>query len=159
MENPQSIVYCFYNAPCEFTLANRIQTQILGSVLQNKLREDLRERRGWTYGVKTHIGINAGYNGDDPSLAIMPVYIRVAPENIPAAELAKIKSYMAKNYDTALTANDFWASVMRVYDKWGVDMATDYLRELDKVTPESLAALARRLTAGSRMRLEMAPAK
>lgn len=179
MENPQSIVYCFYNAPCEFTLANRIQTQILGSVLQNKLREDLRERRGWTYGVKTHIGINAGYNGDDPSLAIMPVYIRVAPENakatfeivdstfrsleapenIPAAELAKIKSYMAKNYDSALTANDFWASVMRVYDKWGVDMATEYLSELEKVTPESLAALARQLTAGSRMRLEMAPAK
>lgn len=178
MENRQAIVYSFYHAPCEFTLPNRILAQITGSILQNKLREDLREKRGWTYGVKTHIGLNAGYNGEDPTLAIMPVYIRVAPENaaatfdavdstvrsmadaanIPATEVAKVKEYMAKNFADAKRDNGFWMSVMRVYDKYGTDMATEYASVLDGVTPEKVAEFARMvLIPARRMQLEMAP--
>ena len=178
MENRQAIVYSFYHAPCEFTLPNRILAQIAGSILQNKLREDLREKRGWTYGVKTHIGLNAGYNGEDPTLAIMPVYIRVAPENaaatfdavdstvrsmadaanIPATEVAKVKEYMAKNFADAKRDNGFWTSVMRVYDKYGTDMATEYASVLDGVTPGKVAEFARTvLIPARRMQLEMAP--
>lgn len=178
MENKQSISYSFYHAPCEFTLPNRILAQVTGTILQNKLREDLRERRGWTYGVKTHIGLNAGYNGDDPTLAIMPVYIRVAPENaaatfeavdstvrsmadaanIPAAEVAKVKEYMNKNFAEAQRDNGFWMSVMRVYDKFGTDMATEYASVLETVTPEKIAEFARTvLLPARRMQLEMSP--
>lgn len=180
MQTPQSIAYSFYHAPCEFTLRNRLLAQIAGTLIQDKLRADLREDRGWTYGVKTHIGLNAGYNGSDPSLAIMPVYIRVAPENAAAtfgivdstirsmgsadaiepAALAKVKEYLAKNYAAAVADNSYWESVMRVYHKFGVDMNRDYLAELHGVTPESVAGFARQvLLPAKRMQLEMAPAQ
>ena len=180
MQTPQSIVYSFYHSPCEFNLYNRILAQITGTVLQNKLRDDLREKRGWTYGVKTHIGLNACYNGDDPSLAIMPVYIRVAPENaaatfgivdstmrslsdvsaIEADEVAKIKEYMLKNYSAALDDNGFWESVMRIYHTYGVDMVSDYEKTLGAVTVQNVADFAREiLVPAHRMQLEMAPAE
>lgn len=178
MQNKQSIAYTFYYAPCEFTLHNRVLSQITGSIIQGKLREDLRERRGWTYGVKTHIGLNVGYNGDDAALAIMPVYIRVAPENATAVfeavdatvrsmtdaknistqEVAKVKEFMAKNFAEAQRDNSFWMSVMRVYDKYGVDMASNYSAVLDSVTPETVAQFARDVFNNAhRMQLEMAP--
>ncbi|MDE6488807.1 MAG: hypothetical protein K2L46_05950, partial [Paramuribaculum sp.] len=180
MQTPQSIVYSVYHSPCEFNLYNRILAQITGTVLQNKLRDDLREKRGWTYGVKTHIGLNACYNGDDPSLAIMPVYIRVAPENaaatfgivdstmrslsdvsaIEADEVAKIKEYMLKNYSAALDDNGFWESVMRIYHTYGVDMVSDYEKTLGAVTVQNVADFAREiLVPAHRMQLEMAPAE
>lgn len=178
MQTPQSIVYSFYHFPCEFNLKNRILAQIAGTVLQNKLRDDLREKRGWTYGVKTHIGLNACYNGDDPSLAIMPVYIRVAPENaaatfgivdstmrsladvsaIEADEVARIREYMLKNYSAALNDNGFWESVMRIYHVYGVDMVSDYEKTLRDVTPQDVAGFVREiLLPAHRMQLEMAP--
>ncbi len=178
MENKQSIVYSFYYSPCEFTLPARITAEITGTLLQNKLRQDLREERGWTYGVRTHIGLNNGYNGNDPSLAIMPVYIRVVPENaartfeivdstmramaepanIPATELGKIKEYMAKNHAEALKDNSYWASVMRVYDRYGVDMNEGYEKILGTVTPETVASFVSRiLLPAQRLQLEMAP--
>ena len=179
MQTPQTIAYTFYHAPCEYNLENRILAQITGTLLQNKLRDDLREKRGWTYGVKTHIGLNAGYNGDDPSLAIVPVYIRVSPENadstfaivdattrsmasidnISPEELAKVKEYMAKNYTAAQCENAYWESVMRIYEKFGIDMNRDYLATLQKVTPEAVAEFAQKvLLPARRMQLEMSPA-
>ncbi|MCM1348602.1 MAG: insulinase family protein [Firmicutes bacterium] len=178
MQTPQSIVYSFYHAPCEFTLHNRLLAQITGTLVQDLLREDLRERRGWTYGVKTHIGLNAGYNGSDPTLAIMPVYIRVAPENasetfavvdstvrsmanetsIRPEALAKTKEYLSKNYAQAIKDNSYWESVMRVYHRFGIDMNSGYLAELESVTPASVSEFARKvLLPAQRMQLEMSP--
>lgn len=178
MQTPQTITYTFYHAPCDFTLANRITAQITGTLLQNKLRDDLREKRGWTYGVKSHIGLNAGYNGDDPALAIMPVYIRVSPENadstfaivdatmrgmaskenISTEELAKVKEYLAKNHAAAQRSNSYWESVMRVYEKFGIDMNRNYQDVLKSVTTADVAGFCKTvLLPAHRMQLEMSP--
>lgn len=178
MQTPQSIAYTFYYSPCEFTQPNRVMAQIAGAIFQDKLRQDLREERGWTYGVKTHIGLNAGYNGSDPTLAIIPVYIRVAPgnaaetfaivdstmrsmarvENIPAEALAKTKEYLAKNYAQAQKDNSYWESVMRVYHKFGTDMNRGYLEALESITPQSVADFAAGvMVPATRLQLEMAP--
>lgn len=81
METPQTIAYTFYNAPAEYNLDNVVTGHILGSILSEKLRKDIRENRGWTYSIRSHIGIGAGMNGNDPANMILPVYIKVAPEN------------------------------------------------------------------------------
>ena len=179
MANPQTIAYTFYNTPCSYNLTNVITGHALGQIAQSKLLADLREKRGWTYGVKIHIGIGAGLNGSDPANMIMPVYIRVAPENAdstfaivaatiesladPAAisgeELDKVKKYMAKSYTDNADDNVYWITVMHMYDKFGRDMHSDYLSILDRLTAADLAAFARTyLLPANRIQLEMSPA-
>ena len=173
------IAYTFYNTPCSYNLTNVITGHALGQIAQSKLLADLREKRGWTYGVKSHIGIGAGLNGSDPANMIMPVYIRVAPENAdstfaivaatiesladPAAisgeELDKVKKYMAKSYTDNADDNVYWITVMHMYDKFGRDMHSDYLSILDRLTAADLAAFARTyLLPANRIQLEMSPA-
>lgn len=181
METPQTIAYTFYNAPCEYNLENVIKGHIFGTILQNRLRDDLRERRGWTYGVKSHVGISAGMNGGDPARAIMPVYIRVAPENadstfaivkatvesisqpgsITAEELAKVKEYDAKNHAEAANDNGYLLTVMRMYDKFGEDMHNGYLDILNAIKPDDISAFGNAYMANAPglLQLEMSPAK
>ncbi len=179
MENKEAITYTFYNGPCEYNLDNVVKGHIFGSILQSRLREDLREKRGWTYGVKCHVGISAGMNGSDGANAIMPVYIRVAPEHaesaftvvaetvnalslpglITAAELAKVKEYMAKNYKENSRDNGYWITVMRMYDRFGEDMHSRYLDILEGLTPEDVAEFGARYMADAPgiLRLSLSP--
>lgn len=178
MANPQTIAYTFYNTPCDYNLTNVITGHALGQIAQSKLLADLRENRGWTYGIKSHIGIGAGLNGSDPANMIMPVYIRVAPENadstfdivartvesladpanISDEELAKVKNYMAKNYADNIDDNVYWLTVMHMYDKFGRDMHSGYLDILNSLTAADLAAFARTyLLTANRIQLEMSP--
>lgn len=179
MENPQSIVYTFFHTPCDYNLKNVVTGHMLGQIAQARLRDEIRERRGWTYGVKSHIGIGAGMNGDDPGNIIMPVYIRVAPENadstfavvtetirslgnatnISADEIAKVRQYMAKNYADNADDNAYWVTVMHMYDKFGQDMHSGYIDILNSITSEDLADFARTyLLKADTIRLEMSPA-
>ena len=135
METPQTIAYTFYNAPCDYNLTNVVKGHAVGSLLQSALLKDLRENRGWTYSIKSHGGIGAGMNGDDGANFIMPVYIRVAPENadstfaivadtadsladeanISEEDLLKIKQYMVKSYNQNLTNNNYWLTVLNMH--------------------------------------------
>lgn len=178
MANPQTIAYTFYNTPCDYNLTNVITGHALGQIAQSKLLADLRENRGWTYGIKSHIGIGAGLNGSDLANMIMPVYIRVAPENadstfdivartvesladpanISDEELAKVKNYMAKNYADNIDDNVYWLTVMHMYDKFGRDMHSGYLDILNSLTAADLAAFARTyLLTANCIQLEMSP--
>lgn len=180
METPQTITYTFFNAPCDYNLTNVIQGHIVGALLQSKLLADLRESRGWTYGVKAHGGLSAGMNGADRPNYIMPVYIRVAPENadstfaivaatadslsdpanISQAELDKIRQYMIKSFHQNEDSNAYWLTVMHMYDKFGRDMHNGYVDIVTAQTPESIAAFARTyLLPANRLQLEMSPAE
>ena len=178
METPQTIAYTFFNTPCDYNLENVIQGHIVGSLLQSKLLADLREARGWTYGIKAHGGLSAGMNGNDRPNYIMPVYIRVAPENadstfaivastaesladpanISQAELDKIRQYMLKSYTQNAESNSYWLTVMHMYDKFGQDMHNRYTEILNAQTPETIASFARQyLLPANRIQLEMSP--
>lgn len=178
METPQTIAYTFYNNHCDYNLPNVIRGHMLGSIIQSTLLRDIREKRGWTYGVKAHCGLSAGMNGNDPASLIMPVYIRVAPENadscfnivastvesmadpanISADELNKVKRYMIKSYADNLGDNAYWITVMHMYDKFKQDMNSDYESLVNGVTPEELSEFARTyLVNANRLQLEMSP--
>lgn len=179
MATPQTIAYIFYHTPCDYNLTNVVTGHALGSILQSKMRRELRENRGWTYGVKTHCGLSAGMNGHDAPRLIMPVYIRVAPENATATfstvaeiiasasdpanisteELRNVTRYMQKSYEQNITDNTYWLTVMHMYDKFGRDMHNGYTSILQSLTPETLADFARRYfsTSATKIRLEMSP--
>lgn len=179
MQTPQTIAYTFFNYPCDYELANVVKGHIVGSLLQSALLKDLRENRGWTYGVKAHGGISAGMNGHDRASYMMSVYIRVAPENadscfeivvstarglasaanIPREELDKVKKYMLKSYGQNLESNSYWLTVMHMHDKFGKDMHSAYRDIVESITPDDIASFANRYLAPANcMQLEMSPA-
>ena len=178
METPQSICYTFYHYPCDYNVQNLVAGHMLGTLVANSLREDIREKRGWTYGVKSHIGLTGALNGQDPSRMIMPVYIRVSPENatatfqavtdgvdafadaanISAEDIAKVQQNMLKDYADSGDDNAYWISVMYALDRYGEDFRTGYEAAVKAQTPATLSAFARRhLLPASRIQLEMSP--
>lgn len=180
METPQTIAYTFYNYPCEYNLPNVIKGHTFGSLMQSALLKDLREARGWTYSIKTHGGVGAGMNGNDPSNFIMPVYIRVAPENadstfaivadtadsfadvanISDEELLKIKQYMLKSYRQNQEDNSYWLTVLHVYDKFGRDMHNGYEAIVESLTPADVATFVKEVVLpANRVQMSMSPAE
>lgn len=180
METPQTIAYTFYNYPCDYNLPNVVKGHALGSLVQSALLKDLRENRGWTYSIKAHGGVGAGMNGNDPSNFIMPVYIRVAPENADSTfdivartaemladpanisddALLKIKQYMLKSYSQNMENNSYWLTVLHMYDKFGRDMHNGYTELVENLTPADVAAFAKEIIIpANRVQMSMSPAE
>lgn len=178
MTVPQTISYTFYNNTCSYNLRNVVLAHATGSILQSKLMADLREKRGWTYGVKSHCGISAGMNGNDPARAIMPVYIRVEPDKadscyaivdstvkalanpgfVTAEEVNKVKQYIEKSWNDNSHDNTYWQTVLKMHHKFGQDLHTSFGEIARNLTPEDITAFAKEiLLPASRLHLEMQP--
>lgn len=178
MTEPQSICYTFYNAPSEYSLRNVVLGSFVGQILRSRLMDDLREQRGWTYSVKSHAGISAGMNGGNEAQVIMPVYIRVAPEhadavfdivgatvdamadekNITTDEIDKVKKYLLKSYNSGREDNAYWLSVMRAFDRFGVDMHSNYQNVVSGVTARDIAGFVKNhFVESNRIQLCMSP--
>lgn len=167
METPVSITYSLYTGDTDYDLKSVLQSHILGEILASKLLRDIREERGWTYSVRSHIGINPAMNGDDVPKYLMPVYIRVEPgheeecleivsrtiENmkvpgfITEEETAKVRNHILKNAASNADDNSYWVSVIRAFDKFGLDMHSDYSSIVGSTTADDLTHLASQLFA------------
>ncbi len=178
METPVSITYSFYHKPIDYNLQNVVNCHAIGQILKTKLMEDLREDKGWTYGVQSHCGISAGMNGEDPASLLMPVYIKVepgreadtreivgqkvaalaTPGNITDEEVLKVKQGMLKDINENRKDNSYWVTVLRMYDKFGADMDSGYENYAESLSPASLAAFATsNILPATRIQLTMQP--
>ncbi len=174
METPQSVVYTFYTAPADFNLKEVIKATSLGRIAQMRLMADLREEKGWTYSIKGHCSINSGMNGDDPSCLLMPVYIKLEPghedecgdivtktieelasDGPTSAELATIKEYLKKNYSETADDNAYWLIVLKNYVKFGKDMHSSYLDDLESLSADDIKEFAAKVSKADRTRLIM----
>ncbi|MBD5370523.1 MAG: insulinase family protein [Bacteroides sp.] len=178
MKNPQAITYYFVNSPAPYNLRNVIFGNALGQVLKSKLHEDLREEKGWTYNIKTHIGLSGGVDGEADANLIMPVYIKVDPAHaaetqeivaqtverlaepgfITDEEVAKVRLYLDKQHSRAIEDPVYWISLLHMRDRYGKDMESGYSSVLESMTPASLAEFAASfLHDANRLQLKMMP--
>ncbi len=162
METPQAIAYTFYSGPCDYNAENVAKASAFGQILSSKLYADIRESRGWTYSIKTHCSVTTGMNGTDPALFLLPVNIKVAPENadstiaivngtfnamkrpggITEAEVEKVKNYMLKNAETNATDNAYWITLLKVYGRTGIDMSDAFTSAVSRLTAKDLSTWA-----------------
>ncbi|MCM1109785.1 MAG: insulinase family protein [Clostridium sp.] len=179
MEVEQAMTYSFYHSPCDYTLSNVLHARILGEILETRLLEEIREKRGWTYGVLTHGGINGSINAGDPSDFLLPVNIRVSDGNeeeccriveetiadlgarpVGSEELLKVREYMLKSYRDSQDKNSYWQSMLKNWLEHSQDMHSTYEAALEAITPESLRQFAAtHLDETNRLRLLMLPEK
>jgi zinc protease len=147
-EGQRSIVLLTYNGDMtEYTRENRHALQTLSDVLSIKLREELREDRGGTYGV----GVNASTTGKPYNRYSLTVNFVCDPDR--AAELLaaakaeidsvrtggvteddvlKVKEQQSRSRETAMETNGFWVSALTQA------FTTDDVEPLDILTYDEL---------------------
>ncbi|MBQ9556154.1 MAG: insulinase family protein [Muribaculaceae bacterium] len=157
MENPQDKVYFFWTAQCDYNMRNALLARVTGQIFSAIFRQHLREDRGWTYHVDTHCSVVPDQNGDDAPVIFMPLNVTVtagkadetrqiitddvndvAVHGVTAEQLDKVVKYLCKVNAEDRQDNTYWMSMMKYYDKFGIDFDTDYVKTLQSFTPDDI---------------------
>ena len=178
METPQAIVYSFRHGPAEYDIPGNVTARAAGQILKDRLLADLREARGWTYSITGHCGINPELNGEEGPSFIWPTYIKVAPEHAAetaealreayillasegpsAAEIEKVKEYMLKNMAAGEQENSYWLSLLRAYDRYGLNYVANYRKAVESLTPEAVRLFAGKALGADCVDITLMPAE
>ncbi len=143
--------FILYSGSMPYSVQNRVIMSAIGSVLNMRYLESIREKEGGSYGVSVRGNLsNTPVNeaslmmqfDTDPEkqvklLSIIHSEVDQIVKNGPRADdLQKTKENMLKKYTEDIENNNWWqASVVRYYqDK--IDMLKDYKASVEALTPE-----------------------
>lgn len=157
----KSRVRIIFSGPFEWSRQNRYDINSMAAVLRIKLRENLREDKGGTYGV----GVSAypsRYPEPDYSFSIS---FGCAPERVeeltgavfqqidslrqfgaPEEYLQKVKESQRREYETDLKENRYWLSTLRFYYFNNEDPLNilDFNRYVDNLSGEAIKEAAQK---------------
>ena len=162
MEEPQTAMIQYLQAPVENTMKNQIVADVLGQVLTMRLLEIVREDMGAAYSVSASCGLSKVSDGS--TRANIQVYAPVKPEMCDSALLvideelqkvaregaedkyvSKVKEYLLKTYTENERKNGTWLGYIQEYDRDHLDTYTGYPQAVQAVTSDDIAALARQI--------------
>lgn len=175
MENPQDKVYYFWTGDCPYTLRNVLLSKIVTQIFREMYRDEIREKRGWTYHVDTHCSVTADNNGQDGPVIFMPLNVTVTAGkaadtrqvieqvmsdvvagNVSPEQLEKAKQYLRKVHNEDVEDNTYWMDMMRRYTKFGINLDRDYIAVLDQITTRDVVDFVRNhIDTGNRLTLVM----
>jgi len=146
MENPQSVVYVYRNGEVEYSPKNVITANIVGSLMSNIYRKEIREEKGWAYSIRTHCSIVNEINGNDKPRFNFPVNCPIQPghekecldiindrlkelgqNGVADDELESVKRYAIKSAMEGFESNSYWTSVLKLHHKFGLDFYNGYI--------------------------------
>jgi zinc protease len=132
-----------------------------GGGFGSRLMEEIREKRGLTYGVYSHLvpfrssalmmasGSTANANAGEMVALMKAQWRRMREEGLSEAELADAKTYLTGSFPLQFTSTDSIAAILLQMQRDGLGI--DYLDRrnalIEAVTLEQVNALARRLLA------------
>ena len=177
METPKAkFQYMWYNEDMPYSLENVIRADIAGQVLDMIFLKKIREEESAAYSVgargmaqmredKTHnIMIYAicpvKPEKKDIATAIMEKEVKNMETECDASMVAKVKELMLKQADDAVKTNGYWLNIMSHWNKYGIDMHTDYKKLVEAQTPEAIMQFMKEFNAsGNRLSVCMMPAE
>lgn len=127
---PKSQVILTFTGPLAWTVEGRIGLNALTEVLRIKLREVLREDKGWTYGVsvqsalvhypklESRVVISFGCAPDRVEDLIATLFRQIDSLHAgPVDEntIAKVKELLRRTQETQIKQNGFWISALHFY--------------------------------------------
>ncbi len=158
---PKSQTDIIFTGPFEFTPVNRHRLGVLRAVLEIRLREQLREALGGTYGVsvgaesnripKSTYTFSVGF-GSAPTRAgeltkaVFAEIDSVARFGATPAELAKVKEAELRDHETNLKENQYWLGQVPYSDQNGEPLGEVLGRMLERtnaITSEYVRDAAR----------------
>ncbi|MBQ8968109.1 MAG: insulinase family protein [Bacteroidaceae bacterium] len=162
MEEPQTAMIQYLQAPIENTLHNQLTADILGQVLTMRLLEVVREDMGAAYTISASCDVRKISDGscraniqiyapvkpemcDSALLVIDQELQKVAREGAEDKYVSKVKEYLLKTYTENERKNGTWLEYIEEYDRDHLDTYTDYRQAVQAITSDDLAALAKRI--------------
>ena len=165
------IQYTSYDMP--YTLANNLNTEMIGRILSTRYLESIREREGGSYGVGCagwmnrypipHAQLIMQFDTDpekqEKLMSIIHEEVMTIVENGPLAkDLQKEKESMLKDFEEDLEKNGYWSDVISIYYKNGINYITDYKAAVEAITAETVQATLKKLVeAGNVFEVVMLP--
>jgi zinc protease len=158
----KSLTQLIFTGPIDFTAEELHAMTSMTTLLEIRLRDELREEQSGTYGVSVspsavqeprseyRIGISFGSAPDrrdellDLVLAHVDSLRRVAPS---VEEVAKVQELQRRERETNLRQNGYWLSVISAYDRrdWPLERIRTAPELTEGLTAEGIRAAARRL--------------
>ena len=79
--------------------------------------------------------------------------------NVDEGTLDEIKELMIKRFDTNVKENNFWVSLINMYDSRGIDRYTGYKELINSITPGKVASFVKGviLAPGNHVEVVMMP--
>lgn len=148
-------------------VALTVTNTLLGGGLISRLDQNLREAKGWTYGVGSRISsafraatwtVTADVNTPDTAPALRETYgeiAKLAQQPPPADELKRIQNYRAGTFVIGSSSRGGLLGQLAFLNLHGLpdEWLTDYVKNVYAVTPEQVAAATRQHIDPSRMTL------
>lgn len=152
--------FILFNASLPFNMTNRTVLTAIGSILNIRYLESIREKEGGSYGV----GVRGSMNNTPVDEATLMMQFDTDPEKQHkllgiiydevnqivakgprADDLQKVKENMLKKYNEDLAENNWWdAAVVRFYqDK--LNLVTDYKASVEALTPELIQSTLKKM--------------
>lgn len=167
---PKSSVEMIYTGPFENNIKNRLEFNALMKLISIKLRENLREDKGGTYGVGAY---NTIQRIPKTEYKVFIVW-GCAPENVDllmtaakdeiakakntlcsVEDLNKVKETLKRDKESAEKTNSFWISTLNSYYASGEnqDNYKLYNSYIDALTPQMMQELAKKYFNDSELKI------
>lgn len=159
----------------DYTLANIVNVQMVGRILDTRYLESAREREGGTYGISCwarmayrpvpQATLQMMYDTDPKMqtrlMDIVHEEVKTIVENGPLADdLAKEKESMLKDFQEDIEKNDWWTDILAVHELNGMDYFHGYQEAVNAITAESVQQTLKKIVAaGNVMEVVMMPAE
>ncbi len=133
-----------------------VLTTLLGGYFGSRLMSNIREDKGYTYGIGSsllsmkHAGyfvISTQVGNDVRDAALKEIYFeldRLATQPIPIEELDLVKNYLTGSFQRSIDGPLSWADRLKsliTYDL-GLEFYENYLEKISKTTPDQLQQMA-----------------
>ncbi len=165
--------FVYYTASMPFNMANRINVTAVGSILNIRYLESIREKEGGSYGVGVR-GSMTNSPVDEASLLmqfdcdnlkqaklISIIYSEIneiLAKGPLAEDFKKVKENMLKKYKEDVEQNNWWSAALVRYYQDKLNLVTDYVPTVEAMTPESVqAALKTIVSQGNVIEVVMKP--
>lgn len=153
--------YILYNGHLAYNLENQIRMEAIGSILDLRYTETIREKEGGTYGVgvrgrlsKEPLNqgtINISFDTDPEKQAHLMKLIHQEIDTLatigPKAEdLKKVKENLLKTYEEDLRENSWWQSAVILFDRDKLNYPAEYKKAVEALKAEDVQLTVKKLT-------------
>lgn len=159
MVTPKLTSFTLYSGNDKYDAKNRFVYSFVGSLLDMRYLESIREDEGGSYGVGVSSRINRltnqynlsiQFNTDTAKFEKLYKIVKAEIQNIAdngckLEDLDKVKKNTIKEYEERLKTNDYWISLIEGKVVYGTDYDKNYAEMVNSVTSEDIQAVVKKI--------------
>ena len=175
MTTPKANAYIVWWAKgTPYTLANIVMAEAVGQLLGMRYTQRIREEMGAAYSTDASCTLAPDVNTTylklygicpmkpelvDSTLNAMRAEAENMAHNIDPTLLENVKRHLAKRFEERAKQNSMWLRAVQTWAQQGIDIHTNYLAELQNITPQRLQQFVAHqlMSQGNRVEVVMLP--